>query len=109
SYGSYSGGFSGFTLPAAVTWQPPAYGATALTLTVARQQLTLTLVPPSTLIFDGNGDPGVQSVLLATTNLSLPRSAWTPLATNTNDINGHFSYTNAISPGAPKRFFTLKF
>jgi hypothetical protein len=37
-----------------------------------------------------------------------PLSSWIPVATNTFDINGTLSFTNAIDGTAPKKFFALR-
>jgi len=46
--------------------------------------------------------------VLASTNLSLPVSGWTSLGTNTFDQSGNFSFTNAVDPAAPQRFYLIQ-
>jgi len=59
-------------------------------------------------IFAGsNGVPNWTCYVLASTNLSLPANAWTPIATNTFDAAGAFNFTNPASPG-PQWFFLLQ-
>jgi hypothetical protein len=45
---------------------------------------------------------------LAATNLVLPVSHWTVIATNTFDGGGNFSFTNSVSPNTPPTFYLLK-
>jgi hypothetical protein len=40
------------------------------------------------------------------TNVALPLSQWTPLATNTFN-SGSFSVTNTVNPGVPQSFYIL--
>src|SRR6266568_2805978 len=48
--------------------------------------------------------------VLMTTNVALPRSQWTPLATNILSASGNFTLTvtNAVDPAAQRRFYTLR-
>ncbi|MGN6556045.1 MAG: beta strand repeat-containing protein, partial [Verrucomicrobiota bacterium] len=60
------------------------------------------------LVFSGaNGQPGATFRLLSSTNLTLPLSDWTPLATNQFDSQGNFVYTNTLSPAQPQQFYRL--
>jgi fibronectin-binding autotransporter adhesin len=60
-------------------------------------------------VFSGtNGATGGGYYVLATTNLTLPLSSWTPVQTNTFGANGVFSFTNTIVPGVPIEFYLLK-
>jgi hypothetical protein len=61
------------------------------------------------LVFSGsNGTPATPYYLLASTNLSLPATNWTVVATNSFDANGGFNFTNAMDPGQPQEFFQLQ-
>jgi hypothetical protein len=78
---------------------------------------TVPLVPPvignigfsgGNLTFGGaNGPAGSNYVVLASTNLALPRINWTRLATNSFDVNGNFSVSVPVSPAIPARFFAI--
>jgi alpha-tubulin suppressor-like RCC1 family protein len=48
--------------------------------------------------------------ILTSTNMTLPLSQWTPVATNTLDGSGNFTMTatNAVNPNAPQQFYTLQ-
>lgn len=55
-----------------------------------------------------NGLSGQQYVVLSSTNVALPLSQWTPIATNTFNGIGHFNITNGVDPGAPRNFYILR-
>ena len=46
--------------------------------------------------------------VLTSTNLSLPLNLWTPLATNSCDVNGNFAFTNAVDPWLAQSFYILQ-
>jgi hypothetical protein len=46
--------------------------------------------------------------VLATTNLALPLTNWTPIATDQFNNLGSFIFTNAAQSNAPQMFFILK-
>jgi galactan endo-beta-1,3-galactanase len=54
------------------------------------------------------GVPGLGYYALASSNLGLPLSNWTVLASATADTHGNFSFTNAFSGGASPQFFELR-
>jgi autotransporter-associated beta strand protein len=59
------------------------------------------------LVLNGtNGISGGLYILLSSTNLATPLSNWLPLATNTFDFSGRFSYTNSII--IPQQFFVIQ-
>jgi glucose/arabinose dehydrogenase len=61
------------------------------------------------LILGGtNGWPGQFYYVLASTNVALPRSQWTPIATNPFDPSGNFIFTNPINPNPPYLFYLLQ-
>jgi formylglycine-generating enzyme len=57
-----------------------------------------------------NGQPGGTYNLLTTTNLALPQSHWTPVATNVLSAGGNFTITvtNAVTTGNPQHFYILQ-
>lgn len=61
------------------------------------------------LIFSGSGGVtnGSYSVLTST-NLALPLSQWAPIATNSFDDNGDFSFTSHAGGNAPERYYRLR-
>jgi len=56
-----------------------------------------------------NGQAGDAYYLLGSTNLTLPVSRWTPLATNVLSGSGNFTFTgtNVVIPGAWQQFYLL--
>ena len=84
--------------------------------------LLLTFTPPPPppvfggIIFDGTnlifngagGSIGGNYYVLASTNLMLPMSQWTVLATNAFDGSGNFNFTNTPDPNAPQQFYLLQ-
>ncbi len=105
TYGSLLGNFSGFNLPALPVAFQPVLSSTALTLVV---QPLISLLQGTNLVFNANGTPGSQSVLLSTTNLALPLANWIPVATNTFDLTAYFSFTNNMLLDEPQEFFIQK-
>jgi len=55
-----------------------------------------------------SGWPGQSYYVLTSTNITLPRSQWTPIATNPFDPSGNFIFTNPISPNPPYLFYLLQ-
>lgn len=61
------------------------------------------------LIFAGtNGVPGWPCLVLTTTNLIQPLSAWEVIGTNVFDGSGSLAFTNGFSAGTPQRFYRLE-
>lgn len=62
------------------------------------------------LVFDGiNGITGESCTVVMSTNLLLPISQWTPVATNVLPGNSFtITATNAVVPPAPQGFYTLR-
>ncbi|MFZ0826140.1 MAG: CARDB domain-containing protein, partial [Verrucomicrobiia bacterium] len=63
------------------------------------------------LVLSGvSGLTGGTCYVLMGTNLALPLSQWTPVATNVLSGGGDFNITatNAVNPNAPRQFFILK-
>ena len=54
-----------------------------------------------------NGAAGKNYYILTSTNVALPLTNWTPLATNSFDVNGNFRSTNGIDVTRPQSFFIL--
>jgi autotransporter-associated beta strand protein len=78
-----------------VTIAPPRFGSIAIVGTSA--------------VFSGsNGVASTSYYVLASTNLALPRTSWTRIATNAFDVNGHFAFTNSLTPPLPQRFYQIQ-
>jgi hypothetical protein len=73
---------------------PPKFASTALS--------------GGSLVVSGNGGlPNSNYIVLATTNLALPSSQWTPVATNPFSGAGSFSFTNTAATN-PHSFFRMQ-
>jgi len=46
--------------------------------------------------------------VLTSSNLLVPLSLWTSIATNHFDSTGHFIFTNAAQTNAPQEFYLLQ-
>jgi hypothetical protein len=53
----------------------------------------------------GTGLPGQSYVLLSASNLLAPE--WIPLATNTADTNGAFSFSDASATNYPQKYYRV--
>lgn len=87
-------------VPATVTiWvnplQPPAVGTTRLVGTNIVFNLT-------------GGAPLCSYTVLSSTNITTPVSEWTVERTGSFDITGASAVTNAVDPGAPQKFYTVR-
>ena len=54
-----------------------------------------------------NGVAGGPYMLLASANVSLPLSEWTPMLTNNFDGSGNFNFTNGTTPDVGQQFYIL--
>jgi autotransporter-associated beta strand protein len=80
-------------------------------LTIPKPVIVSTTLSGTNLVFSGTNGTGLPVgtyYVLASTNLTTPLSAWTPIFTNAYTTGGAFSVTNAILPGVPDRFYLLK-
>ena len=115
---AYAGSF--FGTPVLGT-TPPGYNYSITNPPGQIQLLVQSPLPPSPpvfgsisatvngLIMSGSGGTtnGAYHVLVST-NMALPLSRWTPVATNMFDGTGHFIFTNAINPNSPQAFYLLQ-
>ncbi len=98
-----------------------AFSANSFNATVGSQaavtiaQIVFTFSPGVTILHDGGnvvvvgtgGSPGGSYRLMSSTDIALPISQWTPVATNLFDGSGGFRYTNAMDAGLPAQFFRI--
>ena len=76
--------------------------------------LRITSISPAggnTLVLQGDGGPtngGAYYWLRCTTNLALPLTNWSVVATNPFDLNGNFSNQIPMTPGTPQVFYRLQ-
>ena len=91
---------------------PTALGLDDISVVPAQPGLTgLSLSGANVVASGSNGLFGQTYHLLASTNLALPLSQWTPVATNILNATGNFTITatNAVNPAASQQFYILKF
>ncbi len=61
------------------------------------------------LVLSGTGGPVNRNYyVLSSTNVALPLINWARLATNQFGASGSFSFTNAVDPNTPERFYLLQ-
>ncbi len=81
-----------------------------MNVTVLRAPFIAGVLPAvSNMILSGtNGLPGAGFHVLSSTNVALPRSQWTPLATNQYDLNGNFSCPVPMNADTAPHFYFLQ-
>jgi alpha-galactosidase len=110
---TYSGGFSNITpaIPGLnLAWN--TNGLSAGVVSVVSQatpppKLALSMGANGIVFVGSNGVPGWPYFLLASTNVGMPLSNWTPLLSNAFDANGNFIFTNSPSSNA-QQFFIVQ-
>jgi autotransporter-associated beta strand protein len=118
--GGYSGSFAATSLPvlgAGLQWNwNPANGTLSVvtagpgTFTNPTGITSFSLTGNGNVVITGtNGQSGDAYYLLETTNLTLPISQWTPVATNVLNASGSFTFigTNVVTPGGSQQFYRL--
>jgi fibronectin-binding autotransporter adhesin len=71
--------------------------------------ITNVVILGTNIVFRGtNGSLGGNYYVLASTNVTLPLSNWTRIATNAFESNGNFSSTNGMDPAKPELFYILQ-
>lgn len=76
---------------------------------VPQPGITSVSVAAGNVILAGtNGPANGNYYVLSSTNVTLPRASWTALATNQFSGTGTFSFTNAVNPAEPQRFYQLQ-
>ncbi|MEO5802250.1 MAG: autotransporter-associated beta strand repeat-containing protein [Verrucomicrobiota bacterium] len=112
--GALSGNFTTLNLPAlssGLAWNTNnlSVNGTISVFALPRPSFGSPTFSGNNLILSGTGGPANGTYyVLASTNIALPLTNWTALATNTFDGSGGFSFTNAVNPAAPQQFFTLR-
>ena len=110
---SYSGGFTSISLPplaAGLAWtNKMVFDGSIEVVGFSQPKIASILVSGTNIIISGsNGPPNAFYAVLASTNVTLPLSNWVSLVTNQFDSSGNFSFTNAIVPGIPQRFYRIR-
>ena len=108
--------FSSVTLPPLLTglsWntnQLAVNGTIQVTGTAVPPQISSAVLSGTDLVMSGSGGiADTKYYVLASTNVALPLTSWTSIATNPFDGIGNFSFTSTVAdPGTPQRFFKLQ-
>jgi T5SS/PEP-CTERM-associated repeat protein len=112
SANSYVGAFSVITLPslpAGLDWANKLLVDGSIEAVATGASFTSVTLFGTNVVFSGaGGPPNASYAVLAATNVALPLNNWISIATNQCDPIGGFSFTNAIVPGIPQRFFRLR-
>ena len=69
---------------------------------------SLTLNGTNAVFAGTNGLANGTFYVLTTTNLTLPRSSWTRIATNVFDGGGNFTFTNPVTAGNSQSYYILQ-
>ncbi|TAK92281.1 MAG: hypothetical protein EPO07_19395, partial [Verrucomicrobia bacterium] len=109
---SYTGTFSSLapTTPGpGQAWNTNALSTTGTISVVGPATIGSITLSGSTLVISGsNGVPLGTYYMRASTNVTVPLTNWTRIATNTFTPSGNFSFTNIITSAFPMRFFALE-
>jgi len=108
----YVGGFATLNLPpldVGLSWRNNLAVDGSIEVVAASQPgFASILRSGNNVILSGtNGPPNATYTVLASTNVA-PLTNWSSIATRQFDASGNFSFTNAILPGIPQRFFLLR-
>jgi T5SS/PEP-CTERM-associated repeat protein len=111
SASSYAGSFTTVTLPslpAGLNWTNKLLVDGSIEVIAGPQFTSVTVSGTNVILTGTNGTPNAPYAVLTATNVALPLSNWVSIATNLFDSSGNFSFTNAITPGIPQRFYRLR-
>jgi fibronectin-binding autotransporter adhesin len=113
SAGAFAGAFATVTLPplnSGLDWTNKLTVDGSIEVVGAKQpQFAVITVSGSNVIISGsNGPPNAPYAVLTATNVAAPLSNWVSIVTNQFSPGGEFSFTNAITPGIPQRFYRLR-
>src|SRR5204863_1101026 len=104
--GSMPSGYTGYLT------NDTALSQIALVLTGAPKPhpvMTSASVQGGNLVISGtNGYINGTYYVLSSTNVALPLSSWEPIATNSFDGAGNFTFSAPIDPAKPQRFFMMQ-
>ncbi|MCS7337276.1 MAG: autotransporter-associated beta strand repeat-containing protein [Verrucomicrobiae bacterium] len=107
---NYSGRFNAISLPPLapeLAWLTSKLTLDGTLRVIARPQLTASLTAGGLVLSCTNGPANEPCYVLTSTNLTLPVSAWTRIATNAFDAAGRLTITNAVG-AEPQRFYLLQ-
>jgi autotransporter-associated beta strand protein len=111
----FNGVFSEIQLPpldAGLSWDTSRLGvdgSISITGTEQRPRFSLPVRSGSDLVLSGSaGTPNSTFNVLSSTDMTVPVTEWSSVATGTFDANGNFTVSIAIDTAAPARFFILR-
>jgi hypothetical protein len=107
------GTFSGVPTVLATAVANTAFRGIALTPaaggTTSQPAITsIVLSGPDLILAGAGGTANTTFRVLSSTNITTTLDSWQPILTNTFDLNGQFTVTNAFSATEPQRFFILQ-
>lgn len=102
-----TGTFNG-TITAANGTLPNATQGFAINVSAVPVTISAATVEGNNVILRGTGPANGRYAVLSTANLTQPPAQWPVLATNSFNAQGAFSFTNAVVPGLPQRFYWLR-
>jgi autotransporter-associated beta strand protein len=114
---SYLGSFTGGIVPATpgpgLAWDTSALNTSgtikvASTVTTPVKIGSIAITGGNVVLSGSNGVPNNHYIVTTSTNIAVKFSNWTPIATNTFDANGKFSFTNSLTPPVPQQFYLLQ-
>ena len=111
-WGTQSGSFANVILPTAYLWDTSQLGVDGtirVTAVISPVFATPGVSGTDVLLSGSGGAPGESYRIFASTNVNAPLINWIPIATNSFDGSGGFSFTvtNALNSGTPQQFFLL--
>ncbi len=107
--GTLSGSLALGTMPAGYKFVLSTNVAGQVNLNVAKPVIATLRMVSTNFIFTGTGGMATSNYyVLASTNIALPLSNWTRLATNTFDAAGFFMSTNGTLPGNSQLFYQIQ-
>ncbi|MEP6663040.1 MAG: hypothetical protein ABJC04_05180 [Verrucomicrobiota bacterium] len=81
----------------------------AYTIEVPRLHITTVTPSDTDVVISGvDGTEGGNYYVIVSSDLTVPLTSWTPIATNVFDLDGKFSFTSPITPGIPQQFYSVR-
>jgi autotransporter-associated beta strand protein len=111
---NYSGAFANYLLPplpTSLVWNTSRLnvdGSLWVVNTTAPVILQARMVGGRLTFSGGGGTPNWSYYVLGSTNLAMPLSQWSYLATNQFDAAGNFNFTNSFNAKAAPNFYLLR-
>ena len=112
SASSYSGAFASIvpaTPAPGLVWDTSSLAIDGRLKVAAQPQIRSLKVSGTNVMISGvGGTQGSTYYLLTSTDVALPLSNWTVIATNVFGSGGGFAFTNPVTPNLAQQFYTLK-